>query len=151
MASKSLGLAQIEGLETNCKYFFSLAIHFNSRFDGENHRLRHRHRHHHRKRRHHHPEKIHHDQSRYQRSVGVEEGDLILESDRKILEEIQCLRPEYIVFTWILCLIALASSLKLYYLVKTALATMIVIIYAVLILVVSKDRFSSRVYKDQEA
>ncbi|KAG7205808.1 hypothetical protein KM043_007753 [Ampulex compressa] len=54
-----------------------------------------------------------------------------------------CVRPEYIVFTWILCLIALASALKLYYLVKTALATIIVSIYAVLILVVCKDLFTT--------
>ncbi|XP_012342134.1 adenylyl cyclase 78C isoform X4 [Apis florea] len=53
-----------------------------------------------------------------------------------------CVRPEYIVFTWILCLIALASALKLYYLVKTALATIIVSVYAVLILVVCKDFFT---------
>ncbi|KOX78138.1 Adenylate cyclase type 8 [Melipona quadrifasciata] len=56
--------------------------------------------------------------------------------------ETTCVRPEYIVFTWILCLIALASALKLYYLVKTALATIIVAVYAVLILVVCKDFFS---------
>ncbi|XP_076228761.1 adenylyl cyclase 78C isoform X2 [Nomia melanderi] len=56
--------------------------------------------------------------------------------------ETTCVRPEYIVFTWILCLIALASALKLYYLVKTALATIIVSVYAVLILVVCKDFFS---------
>ncbi|EFN82018.1 Adenylate cyclase type 8 [Harpegnathos saltator] len=53
-----------------------------------------------------------------------------------------CIRPEYMVFTWILCLIALASALKLYYLVKTALAAVIVLVYAVLILVVCKDMFS---------
>lgn len=46
------------------------------------------------------------------------------------------------VFTWILCLIALASALKLYYLVKTALAAAIVLVYAILILVVCKDMFS---------
>ncbi|XP_014467955.1 PREDICTED: adenylate cyclase type 8-like isoform X1 [Dinoponera quadriceps] len=53
-----------------------------------------------------------------------------------------CIRPEYMVFTWILCLIALASALKLYYLVKTALAAAIVLVYAVLILVVCKEMFS---------
>ncbi|XP_012222680.1 adenylyl cyclase 78C isoform X3 [Linepithema humile] len=53
-----------------------------------------------------------------------------------------CIRPEYMVFTWILCLIALASALKLYYLVKTALAAAIVLVYAVLILVVCKDMFT---------
>lgn len=57
------------------------------------------------------------------------------------LEEKTCLRPEYIVFTWLLCLIALASSLKLYYLVKTALASMIVVMYAVIILVGSRELF----------
>ncbi|XP_012278460.1 adenylate cyclase type 8 [Orussus abietinus] len=54
-----------------------------------------------------------------------------------------CLRPEHIVFTWILCLIALASALKLYYLVKTALASVIVLVYAVLILVVCRKLFAS--------
>ncbi|XP_017881980.1 adenylate cyclase type 8 isoform X3 [Ceratina calcarata] len=57
-------------------------------------------------------------------------------------DQTTCVRPEYIVFTWVLCLIALASALKLYYLVKTALATIIVTVYAVLILVVCKDFFS---------
>lgn len=61
-----------------------------------------------------------------------------------------CFRPEYIVYTWILCLIALASALKLYYLVKTVLATLIVSIYAVVILVVSKDVFlKTESYKDR--
>lgn len=60
------------------------------------------------------------------------------------LEEAGCIRPEYMVFTWILCLIALASALKLYYLVKTALAAAIVVVYAVLILVVCKDMFTEK-------
>ncbi|XP_071569284.1 adenylyl cyclase 78C isoform X3 [Temnothorax nylanderi] len=60
------------------------------------------------------------------------------------LEEAGCIRPEYMVFTWILCLIALASALKLYYLVKTALAAAIVLVYAMLILVVCKDMFTER-------
>ncbi|XP_043287752.1 adenylyl cyclase 78C isoform X2 [Venturia canescens] len=54
-----------------------------------------------------------------------------------------CLRSEYIVFTWILCLIALASALKLYYLVKTALATIIVLMYAALILFGCQNLFLS--------
>ncbi|XP_054014639.1 adenylyl cyclase 78C-like isoform X1 [Hylaeus anthracinus] len=62
--------------------------------------------------------------------------------DEDIVLGTTCVRPEYMVFTWILCLIALASALKLYYLVKTALATIIVSVYAVLILVVCKDFFS---------
>ncbi|XP_058793697.1 adenylyl cyclase 78C-like [Phymastichus coffea] len=70
---------------------------------------------------------------------------LIIEApmDRKILEEVQCLKPEYIVFTWILCLIALASSLKLYYLVKTALATFVAAIYGIVIIIL-RDQFSNR-------
>ncbi|XP_029674751.1 adenylyl cyclase 78C isoform X1 [Formica exsecta] len=59
-----------------------------------------------------------------------------------VLEETSCIRPEYMVFTWILCLIALASALKLYYLVKTALAAAIVLVYAVLILIVCKGMFT---------
>lgn len=65
-----------------------------------------------------------------------------LDYDEDMVLETTCVRPEYIVFTWILCLIALASALKLYYLVKTALATLIVSVYATLILVVCKDFFS---------
>lgn len=65
-----------------------------------------------------------------------------MDYDEEVALESTCVRPEYIVFTWILCLIALASALKLYYLVKTALATIIVSTYAVLILVVCKDFFS---------
>lgn len=57
--------------------------------------------------------------------------------------QVDCLRPEYIVFTWILCLIAVTSALKLYYFVKTFLATVIVLVYAVLIFVVSDDLFSA--------
>lgn len=45
-----------------------------------------------------------------------------------------CSHPEYMVFTWILCLIALATGLKLYYLVKTFMALIMVICYAILIL-----------------
>ncbi|XP_067013810.2 adenylyl cyclase 78C [Anabrus simplex] len=52
-----------------------------------------------------------------------------------------CDHPEYIVFTWVLCLVALATSLKLYYLVKTALALVMVSVYAVLIMVVYIDLF----------
>ncbi|KAL0108974.1 hypothetical protein PUN28_014223 [Cardiocondyla obscurior] len=91
--------------------------------------------------------------SRHYRRVAREhdvEGETQVRSKRSIwktsegLEEINCIRPEYMVFTWILCLIALASALKLYYLVKTALAAAIVLVYAVLILVVCKDMFTER-------
>ncbi|XP_063922796.1 adenylate cyclase type 8-like isoform X4 [Zophobas morio] len=46
-----------------------------------------------------------------------------------------CQHPEYIVFTWILCLIALATALKLYYLIKLFLAIVMLAVYIVLILV----------------
>lgn len=41
--------------------------------------------------------------------------------------------PEYIVFTWVLCLIALATALKLYYLIKLFLAVVMLIVYFILI------------------
>ncbi|XP_031625938.1 adenylyl cyclase 78C isoform X2 [Contarinia nasturtii] len=44
-----------------------------------------------------------------------------------------CTHPEYLVFTWVLCLIALATGLKLYYLVKTFMASIMVCCYAMLI------------------
>lgn len=45
-----------------------------------------------------------------------------------------CPHPEYIVFTWVLCMIALATALKLYYLIKLFLAIVMVVIYTILIL-----------------
>jgi hypothetical protein len=53
----------------------------------------------------------------------------------------QCLTPEYIVYTWVLCLVALATALKLYYLMKTTLATVMVSVFTTLILVAYKDVF----------
>ncbi|XP_049854245.1 adenylate cyclase type 8 isoform X4 [Schistocerca gregaria] len=53
----------------------------------------------------------------------------------------KCIHPEYIVFTWVLCLMALATSLKLYYLVKTALAFTMVTVFYVLILVAYPEVF----------
>ncbi|XP_055845883.1 adenylyl cyclase 78C isoform X2 [Episyrphus balteatus] len=54
-----------------------------------------------------------------------------------------CVHPEYIVFTWILCLIALATALKLYYLVKTMMAAVMVACYTILIMAVFPDIFST--------
>lgn len=54
-----------------------------------------------------------------------------------------CSHPDYIVFTWVLCLIALATGLKLYYLVKTFMAIVMVCCYAILILVVFPDVFAN--------
>lgn len=44
-----------------------------------------------------------------------------------------CAHPEYIVFTWILCLVSLATALKLYYLVKVIMAICMVAFYTTLI------------------
>ncbi|CAH2069032.1 unnamed protein product, partial [Iphiclides podalirius] len=54
-------------------------------------------------------------------------------TDRERIGE--CYRPEYVVFTWILCMVALTSILKLYYLIKTLLAIINVAIYSVLLLI----------------
>lgn len=46
----------------------------------------------------------------------------------------ECPHPEYIVFTWVLCLVALATALKLYYIIKLFLALVMVGVYAFLII-----------------
>lgn len=48
-----------------------------------------------------------------------------------------CPALEYIVYTWVLCLVALATALKLYYLVKTTLATVMVSVFTTLFFVAS--------------
>lgn len=53
-----------------------------------------------------------------------------------------CIQPKYIVFTWALCLIALASALKLYYLVKTTLAVSLSGLFCILILFIYPDVFN---------
>lgn len=53
-----------------------------------------------------------------------------------------CPHPEYIVFTWVLCLIALATALKLYYLIKLFLAVVMVGVYTFLILIPYNETFS---------
>jgi adenylate cyclase 8 len=58
-----------------------------------------------------------------------------------------CLQPEYVVFSWVLCLIALATALKLYYLVKTFMALGLVATFCVLILVVFPEVFDSFDYE----
>lgn len=45
-----------------------------------------------------------------------------------------CAHPEYIIFTWVLCLVSLATALKLYFLIKTCLALAMVGCYMILIL-----------------
>ncbi|KAL1490421.1 hypothetical protein ABEB36_013120 [Hypothenemus hampei] len=65
-----------------------------------------------------------------------------------------CKHPEYIVFTWVLCMIALATALKLYYLVKLLLTVLMVAVYTVLILVPYKpifDQIKSTILTDGAA
>lgn len=60
----------------------------------------------------------------------------------------ECIHPEYVVFSWVLCLIALAAALKLYYLVKFFMASSMVVVFAILILVVFPDDFNRFAYED---
>nr|XP_026484478.1 adenylate cyclase type 8 [Vanessa tameamea] len=65
----------------------------------------------------------------------------ILSEEAKIGE---CYKPEYVVFTWIICLVALTSILKLYYLIKTVLAIINVAMYSILLLIYyNVDYYSS--------
>ncbi|KAB0798774.1 hypothetical protein PPYR_06654 [Photinus pyralis] len=56
-----------------------------------------------------------------------------------------CSYPEYIVFSWVLCLIALATALKLYYLIKIMLAMLMLTCYTVLILVPFNELFNYQI------
>lgn len=64
----------------------------------------------------------------------------------------QYVYPEFIVFTWVLCLISLSTGLRLYYLVKTFLAFIMVFLYSAIILATSPRTFhrldSERFAKD---
>lgn len=62
-----------------------------------------------------------------------------------------CPHPEYIVFTWVLCLIALAAALKLYYLIKLFLALVMVAVYTALILLPYNIIFSDTYIKTKYA
>jgi adenylate cyclase 8 len=56
-------------------------------------------------------------------------------------DDSSCLQPKYVVFTWVLILVALAAALKLYYLVKSILAIALVTIFCILILFVYPEVF----------
>ncbi|KAL1449558.1 hypothetical protein WDU94_002051 [Cyamophila willieti] len=60
----------------------------------------------------------------------------------------KCVHPEWLVFTWVLCLVALATTLKLYFVVKAMLAVLMVTMYSLLILVFYPTIFKQRY--DQE-
>lgn len=76
--------------------------------------------------------------------IGPDMDDIIAPADGYPNENLDsCSHPEYVVFTWVLCLIALATGLKLYYLVKTFMATIMVCCYAILITIVFQDVFAN--------
>lgn len=60
---------------------------------------------------------------------------LIRSSDESSSLEGSCVHKEYVVFTWVLCLVSLATALKLYYLVKAIMALGMVAFYTALILI----------------
>ncbi|XP_049287164.1 adenylyl cyclase 78C isoform X1 [Anopheles funestus] len=75
------------------------------------------------------------------------QNDELLEEDGQTPSQpvihASCVHPEYVVFTWVLCLISLATALKLYYLVKTFMAIAMVACYSFLILLVFERVFDS--------
>ncbi|KAF4521470.1 hypothetical protein B566_EDAN001767 [Ephemera danica] len=54
---------------------------------------------------------------------------------------VECRPAEYVVFTWVLCFIALASTLKVHYMVKTCLAFTLFIVFTLMILVAYPNVF----------
>uniref|UniRef100_A0A182PM80 adenylate cyclase n=1 Tax=Anopheles epiroticus TaxID=199890 RepID=A0A182PM80_9DIPT len=72
----------------------------------------------------------------------LQEDDVLTTSNPPVFHS-SCVHPEYVVFTWVLCLISLATALKLYYLVKTFMAIAMVACYSFLILLVFEKVFDS--------
>lgn len=66
-------------------------------------------------------------------SVVTDANYTVVYIDTSDLNTMECAHPEYIVFTWILCLVSLATALKLYYLVKVMMAICMVAFYTTLI------------------
>ncbi|KAH9634449.1 hypothetical protein HF086_008283 [Spodoptera exigua] len=55
------------------------------------------------------------------------------DSTNTLKDPVECYRPEYVVFTWVLCLVALTSVLKLYFIIKTILAIVNVVMYCIIL------------------
>lgn len=60
-----------------------------------------------------------------------------------------CAHPEYIVFTWVLCLVSLATALKLYFLIKTLMAMCMVGCYTTLICFLFNDETEGLIKLEQ--
>lgn len=66
----------------------------------------------------------------------VRQVEMISDSTNVTMAEAElCVHPEYLVFTWVMCLVALATTLKLYFIIKTLLALFMVTFYALLVIV----------------
>lgn len=63
----------------------------------------------------------------------------------------ECSHPEYIVFTWILCLTALATALKLYFLVKSVMAIILVACYSILIWKVFPSILAKQILQEEQS
>lgn len=61
-----------------------------------------------------------------------------------------CLHPEYSIFTWVLCLVALASVLTLYYIVKISLALLMSIFIMALVSTNKYFQYSEKFKYDEE-
>lgn len=87
-----------------------------------------------------------------QQNITINEWDGRFRSGRKkeTPDEPKCVYPEYVVFSWVLCLIALAAALKLYYLIKTSLAVLLVGTFIFLVLVVFDDVFATTNLNDYQ-
>lgn len=73
---------------------------------------------------------------------------MMMTNDTKLpIDYKNCVHPEYVVFSWVLCLIALAAALKLYYLVKFFMAITMVCCNAILILFVFPQDFNQFTYE----
>ncbi|KAE8736528.1 hypothetical protein FOCC_FOCC018017 [Frankliniella occidentalis] len=69
-------------------------------------------------------------------------GNLTGSACREFLSKVGCSSPEYSVYSWVVCLVAIATCLKLYFLVKTALAVALVAAQSVLIVCTFPQVFS---------
>ncbi|KAL3280965.1 hypothetical protein HHI36_004190 [Cryptolaemus montrouzieri] len=86
------------------------------------------------------------NKSRTRRKRNVKKYDSILEKTVSLYSICDTLDSmEYVVYTWVLCLISLAAALKLYYLVKLFLALVMVCVYSTLILFFYEEMFKTRV------
>lgn len=65
-----------------------------------------------------------------------------LNNTHELTSKPNCMHPEYVVYTWVLSMIALATALKLYYLIKLLLAILMVALYTTLIILPSNHIFN---------